>query len=426
MARGKELLTVAAIKATKPPAKLHDGQGLYCEIVESGGDDASTLRRWLFRYTAPNSNKRRWMGLGSFEAVSLKQARDAADEARKLLRAGVDPIDKRKVEKITQAMEAAQSRTFKEAALEFLEAKRADWTSKKHAKIWLSTLDDYAFSKIGGLPVSHLDTTRQGVAYIKAVLTPIWREKPETARRVRQRIEAVLEYASAHGYRHGDNPAALARVQHMMGKSARQVTHRPALPYEQIADFMPKLRAVNGLGARALELTILCATRTTETLGAMWSEVDLSTAVWEIPGERMKMKRSHRIPLSRQAVAMLTLLRKADPHGKYVFPGQGTKRRPLSGMTMLKVLERMERTEVTVHGFRSTFRTWAGECTSVPREVCEMALAHIQGDRTEQAYARGDLFAKRATLMQLWADACDAASGGEVVKLDDERKTRSA
>jgi integrase len=427
MARGKHLLTAAEVKAARAPAMVHDGGGLYLKVDEGTAAELSQ-RSWLFRYTARATSRRRWMGLGSAEVVTLKQARDAADGARRLLEAGKDPIDQRNLERASEAVEAAHARTFKQAALEFLDTKRSEWGSEKHAKLWLAMMEGHVFPEIGALPVSAFDTSRVGVAYVKRVLTPIWTAKPETARRVRQRLEAVLEYASAHGYRgQADNPARLTRVEHVMGKSPRTVEHRPALPFVEVGAFMAALRDLDGLGASALELTILCATRTTETLGARWAELDLEGAHWTIPAQRMKgrkgERREHRVPLSRQAVELLRRLRASDSKGEFVFPGLGAAGH-LSNMAMLKTLERMERTDITVHGFRSTFRDWAADATTFSRELAEQALAHTLGDKTEAAYRRGDALDKRRPLMQAWADYCDAvtAESAEIVAMTRKRQ----
>lgn len=422
MARGKHLLTAAAVKAASAPAMLHDGGGLYLKAEASGDGEQ---RSWLFRYTAPATSKRRWMGLGSEETVSLKDARTAAEKARQQLEAGIDPIDKRKLERAAAAVEVDHARTFKQAALEYVETKRGEW-SAKHAKLWLATLEEYAFPHIGSLPVAVLDTSRVGIAYIKTVLKPIWTTKRETARRVRQRLEAVLEYASAHGYRgQADNPARLVRVEHIMGKSDRTVKHHPALPYAEIGTFVGDLRKLDGLGASALDLTILCVTRTHETLGARKAEFDLAGAVWVIPAIRMKgrklERREHRVPLSRQAVKLLRLLFAAYPKSEFVFPGLGT-RTHLSGMAMLKVLERMGRADITVHGFRSSFRDWAAEQTEYHRDLAEEALAHVIEGKTEAAYRRGDSLEKRRPLMQAWADYCERPVA-EVVALSAAGRT---
>ncbi len=400
---------------------LHDGGGLYLKVEPSAEASRVAQRSWLLRYTAPATGKRRWMGLGAADgADTLKKARDAADAARKQLEAGIDPIDQRRLMKAAAAVEANHARTFKQAALEYMETKRAAW-GEKHARLWLAAMEKYVFPLIGALPVSAFDTSRVGVGNIKRVLKPIWESKPETARRIRQRLEAVLEYAGAHGYRSGDNPARLARVTHILGERPRTVKHMAALPFAEVSAFVADLRKLEGLGALALDLTILCATRTSETLGARKAEFDLDGALWTIPAERMKgrkgERREHRVPLSRQAVALLRRVFAAYPKSKFVFPGLGTDSH-LSGMAMLKTLERMGRTDITVHGFRSTFRDWTGEETDYPREIAEQALAHVIEGKTEAAYRRGDTLEKRRPLMQDWANYCDrTAAGGTVISI---------
>lgn len=422
MARGKHLLTAAEVKAARAPAMLHDGGGLYLKAEPGATADAPPQRSWLLRYTAPGTRKRRWMGLGSAETVTLKKAREAADAARDQLDAGIDPIDHRKLDRLAAATEAAHQRTLREASLEYLGAKRKDW-GDKHAKLWLAAMETHVFPKIGGVPVVALDTSRQGVAFIKLVLKPLWHDRPETGRKIRQRLEAVLEYSSANGYRgQADNPARLARIEHILGDTKRSVKHHPALPYADVGAFMVDLRELVGLGAEALALCILTTTRTTETLGARKTEFALDDALWVIPKDRMKgrkeKRKEHRVPLSHQAVALLRRLFAAYPKSPFVFPGLGTQSH-LSGMSMLKVLERMGRDDITVHGFRSTFRDWAADETDFPREVAEAALAHAVGDKTEAAYRRGDALEKRSKLMQAWADYCDTPikAGANVVRM---------
>jgi integrase len=410
--RGIHRLSAPQVRSFSAPGMIHDGGGLYLQLAARPARDgapAGATKSWLLRFTSP-AGKRREMGLGSVDDVSLKDARDAAAAAYKQLKAGIDPIDKRRLERAAEALEAQHARTFKQAALEYLETKRKDW-GDKHAKLWLASSEAYVFPHIGALPIAALDTSRQGVAFIKQVLKPIWHAKPETGRKVRQRLEAVLEFGAASGYRgNADNPARLARVEHILGESPRQVRHHPALPFEKVGAFMAELRGLDGLGALALQHCILTTTRTHETLGCRKTEFDLDGALWVIPKERMKGRRDkrkeHRVPLSRQTVKLLRKVFAAYPKSPFVFPGLGTDTH-LSGMAMLKVLERMGRDDITVHGFRSTFRDWAADATDFPREVAEAALAHALGDKTEAAYRRGDALAKRQKLMQEWADYCD-------------------
>ncbi len=408
-------LTAPQVRNAKTPGRLNDGAGLYLQTIakpEKDGKPAGVFRSWVLIYTAPDG-RRREMGLGSATTVALADARMAADAARKLLQGGLDPIEHRKAEKAAKALTAARALTFKEAAAAYMTAQSPTWKSAKHEKLWASSLEAYAYPQIGPIAVAAVD-----VGLVLKVLEPIWAEKPETASRIRQRIEAVLDWASVRGYRAGENPARWrGYLQKALPARAKPVKHHAALPFAEVSAFMSDLRKAEGLSARALELTILCATRTTETLAAKWSEFDLDAALWTIPAERMKAKRPHRVPLSKQAVKMLRLLRAADRRGVYVFPGLGTKR-PLSGMAMLKVLQRMGRDDITVHGFRSSFRDWTGEATNVPREIAEQALAHVLGDKTEAAYRRGDALEKRAKLMQAWADFIDKPPRGDVVAFE--------
>lgn len=420
MARGIHRLTAAQVRNAKTPGMVHDGAGLFLQVTyrpERDGEPAGVTKSWLLRYTAAGGN-RRDMGLGSADAVSLADARTMASAALKLLRAGVDPIDQRKADRAASAVEAARAMSFREAAEAYMTAQSSSWKSVKHAKLWAASLEAYVYPALGALPVAAVDVT-----LVLRVLEPVWREKPETGSRIRQRIEAVLDWAAARGCRSKDNPARWREhLQHLLPSRAQPVKHHPALPFERVGAFMADLRNVNGLGAAALELCILTATRTTETLKARWSEFDLDAGLWVIPPDRMKAKREHRVPLPRQAVAMLRRLRAADPKGALVFPGQGTKT-SLSGMAMLAVLKRMKRTDITTHGFRSSFRDWAGEMTNFPREVAEQALAHSLKDKTEAAYRRGDALEKRRQLMQAWADYCDHAApvSGAVIPMRRER-----
>ncbi len=427
---GIHRLTLPQVRHAKRRGRLHDGGGLYLQITERADANGAKHARksWVLLYTPPRGGKRRAMGLGGFEQVGLKDARDAADAARKLLGAGVDPMEQRKADEAAAALAAARALTFKAAAERYIEAQRPGWKNDKHARIWTTSLETYAYPKLGGLPVAAIS-----VEDVLRAIEPVWNEKPETASRVRGRIEAVLDWCSVRGYRDRDtrNPAAwrgnLQKVLPARSK-VRPVKHHPALPYAQVGAFLRDLRALDGLGALALELTVLTAVRTTEALGARWPEFDLDAGLWTVPKERMKGHRPmpHRVPLSRQAVAVLRKLEAANPKGKgWVFPGLGTKRH-LSGMAMLKTLERMGRETITVHGFRSTFRDWAADATNFPSEIAEAALAHVAGDKVEAAYRRGDALEKRRRLMQAWADYCDRAApaSAEVVLLKTKRDAR--
>jgi integrase len=339
------------------------------------------------------------MGLGAVEDVSLAQAREAAVEARKLARRGVDPINDREAKRAA-AIAARTLNTFKEVADAYQDAHKASWRNAKHRQQWTNTLTTYVYPVLGDTPVAAVC-----VAQVMQILEPIWQIKPETAGRVRGRIETVLDYASARAWRTGDNPARwrghLSNLLPARTK-VRRVEHHAALPWAEVAAFMGMLADQQGNAALALRFAILTAARTGEVLGATWLEIDLQEKVWTIPAERMKAGRAHRVPLSEPAVALLTAL-----PGREGFLLQGrTKDHGMSNMAMLVLLRRMKRTDITPHGFRSTFRDWVAETTDYPSEVAEAALAHVVGDKVEAAYRRGDLFEKRRRLMDEWGVFC--------------------
>jgi len=328
-------------------------------------------------------------------------ARERAVEARRLIAEGEDPIAKKQQKK---------PKTFKEAAQELIESKRPGWKNAKHAAQWTSTLEAYAFPKLAQMQVTNVET-----ADVIGALKPIWTDKPETANRVRQRIEAVIDYASALGIRSGDNPARWrGHLENLLPKPTkmRAVKHHPALPHAQIADFMTALAHRHGVAARALAFTILAVARSGETRGMTWGEVDLESGIWTIPASRMKAGKEHRVPLTDAA---LVLLGEAGSPDALVFESEAKKGKPISDMSMTAVLRRMKRDDITVHGFRSTFRDWAGETTGFPREVIEAALAHGIKDKAEAAYARSDLFEKRRKLMDAWAAVAMRVDHGQKV-----------
>jgi len=394
MPRAANRLSPLTVTRTTKPGLYADGGGLYLQITAAG------VKSWLFRYM--RAGKARGMGLGPTHTIGLADARARALDCRRQLLDGIDPIDSRKADRAAERIEQAADITFKQCAEKYIEAHRAGWKNAKHADQWTNTLTTYADPVFNSQPVSAIDTT-----LVMKVLEPIWATKTETASRVRGRIESVLDWATVRGYRSGENPARLkGHLDTLLPKRSRvqKVEHHPALPYSDLAAFMIKLRAQEGIAARALEVLILTATRTNEVIGATWSEFDLNEGVWTIPAERMKMRKEHRVPLSTRAIALIKAQQEVK-RGDYVFPGARDKK-PLSNMAMLQLLERMKRDDITVHGFRSTFRDWAGETTHYPREVCEAALAHGIKDKAEAAYARGDLFVKRAALMQEWDKYC--------------------
>jgi integrase len=346
----------------------------------------------------------REMGLGSLTAISLSDARSKAGDCRKLRQEGVDPIEARNAVRVQAALDVAKTITFKAAAATYIAAHRAGWRNEKHAAQWTATLETYAYPTIGDVSVQAIDT-----GLVLKVLEPIWSAKPETAGRVRGRIESILDWAKARGYRAGENPARWkGHLDQLLPKRSKvsKVKHHAALPYAELPTFLARLRAQEGIGARALEFTILTAARTAETIGAQSPEIDLGKKLWTVPAARMKAGKEHRVPLSSRAVALLEAAKALrTPDGEFVFQG-GKRAKPLSNMAMTAVLRRMDHGHVTVHGFRSTFRDWAAEQTNFPGEVVEMALAHAVSDKVEAAYRRGDLFEKRRRLMAEWTKYC--------------------
>ena len=405
MARGIEKIKPVTLdRLAKKPGIYGDGGGLYL-VVKS-----ATSRSWVFRFML--NRRAREMGLGSYPERSLAEARSLAFDARKLLVDDIDPIADRDAARAQAQLDAAKAITFKDAAERYIAAHKAGWRNAKHADQWTATLTTYGFPVIGALPVAGVDT-----GLVLKVLEPIWTTKPETAGRVRGRMEAVLDWAKVRGYRIGDNPARwrghLDKLLPAQSK-VRKVEHHAALPYSDIPAFMTALRAQGGTAARALEFTILTVARTGETIGAVPDEV--KEKIWTVPADRMKAGKEHRVPLSPNALAILETVK--EEGAAHIFRG-GKKNKPLSNMAMLKLLGRMGRADLTVHGFRSTFHDWASERTNFQNEVIEMALAHAIEDKTEAAYRRGDLFEKRRRLMQAWADYCVSkpATGTNVVSI---------
>jgi integrase len=403
MARQLERLSHKGVRAKRNPGYFADGGGLYLQVSSAG------TKSWIFRFG--RNGKSREMGLGPLHTVSLSDARGKAADCRRSLLAGVDPIEARDAAKANLRLDASKARTFSDCAAAYIKAHRAGWKNAKHGSQWESTLDTYAAPKIGALPVQAIDT-----GLVMSVIEPIWTTKTETANRLRARIEAILDWATTREYRTGDNPARWrGHLSNLLAKQSkvRKVKHLAALAYDEVGAFVRDLAAQAGVAARALEFAILTAARTGEVIGARPEEFDLDKALWTIPAERMKSDRAHRVPLSPRAVELV----RQQLKGEYVFAGQ-KEGRPLSNMAMLVLLKRMGRDDLTVHGFRSTFRDWTSERTSYPREVCEMALAHAIGDKTEAAYRRGDLFEKRRRLMAEWAKHCEnTKSIGKVVSL---------
>jgi integrase len=416
VARNIHRLSAAKVKNAKPGkrrdgaprVRMHaDGGGLYLQVTPGNGNASKS---WIYRY-ATASGKESFMGLGSLDTVSLADARVKAAECRKLREQGIDPIDARDAQRASTVVERAKAMTFDQCAEYYITAHRAGWRNPKHAAQWKSTLAMYVSPVFGKLPVASID-----VGLVIKAVEPIWATKPETASRVRGRIEAVLDWAGARGFRDADNPARWkGRLENLLPRRSkvRAVQHHAALPFTEMSEFMHALRERDAVAARALEFAVLTAARTGEVLGAKWSEIDFKTSTWSVPANRMKGGREHRVPLSSAPIAVLERMLKVREND-YVFPGD--RRATLSNMALLMLLRRMGRDDLTAHGFRSTFRDWAAERTRFPNEVVEMALAHAIGDKVEAAYRRGDLFEKRRGLMEAWAAHC-AQSTGQVIPL---------
>ena len=395
-------LTTLKIARTNAPGMYADGAGLYLQVANSGA------KSWIYRYML--YGKAREMGLGSISAISLLDARTRATECRKLRHEGIDPIEARRRIRGQQILDAAKAITFEAAADAYIASHRAGWRNAKHGAQWKSTLATYAEPVFSKLSVQAIDT-----ALVLKVLEPIWATKSETAGRLRGRIEAVLDWATARGYRKGENPARwrghLDKLLPARSK-VRAVKHHAALAYDEIPDFMPTLRTQEGIAARALEFAILTAARTGEVIGARWCEIDLADKIWTIPVSRMKAGKEHRVPLSARVLAILEEVKPLDhivdgqnQAEAFVFLGR-KQRQPLSSMAFLMLLRRIGRDDLTAHGFRSTFRDWAAERTNFSSEVAEMALAHSVGNKVEAAYRRGDLFNRRRLIMDEWAKFC--------------------
>jgi integrase len=403
MARAIERLTALRVERIKAagepkPGMYADGGGLYLRVTPEGA------RNWVLRYML--DRRPRWMGLGPLGLYGLADARARALDARRKRHDGIDPIEARRAERARKRLEAAKAITFKQCAESYIASHKAGWRNEKHKYQWTATLTTFAYPVIGALPVQEVDT-----ALVLKVLEPIWTAKSETASRVRQRMENILDFARVRGYREGENPARwrghLDKLLPARSK-VRDVEHLAALPYAELPDFLASLRTREAIAARALEFLILTAARTGEVIGARWNEIDLLDKTWTVPAARMKAHREHRVPLSSRALAILDemqVARNGDDDNAYVFTGPKPGR-PLSNMAFLMLLRRMELDDLTVHGFRATFKTWASERTSFQSEIVEASLAHAIGGKVEQAYQRSDLFEKRRRLLSTWATFC--------------------
>ena len=397
-------LNVKQVHKLSKPGLHADGRGLYLQITPTGG------KSWIYRYMLAGNRRR--MGLGSVDLVTLEQARTAALEARRMVKARQDPLEARRGAEAARIANDAKARTFDQVFEEYLAAKSEGWRNADHRQQWESSIRRYVSPVIGGLSVAEIDKT-----HVISVLQPIWSTKPETGNRVRGRIEQLLHFAVARGYRpEGPNPARWSG--HLEHAGFERRTHKdrmnqPALPYQELPEFMAEIAGRQNEARDALVLTILSASRTDETLSATWSEFDLAERVWTRPAEHMKAEAEHRVPLNDAMIACLPSERGAPDDLVFSLPKNA----------MLKVAQRFGHTDkngelITVHGFRSTLSDWAAERTNFPREVVEMALAHTIENKVEAAYRRGDLFEKRRQLMDAWARyAMTIVKGGEVVTL---------
>jgi len=434
--KAKELSATEVRRLTKRGTYAVGGvSGLLLQVTADNGP-----RSWLLRYSTGQSRSttsgaryavRRDMGLGSYPEVSLGEARQRARELKALIRQGIDPLAEKRATVAARAAAEASAITFAEAARRCFDAKAPEFRNDKHREQWIASLERHVFPIIGRLPVSEV-----GIPHVRKVLEPIWHSHTETATRVRQRVESVLSWATVSGYRHGDNPARwrgnLKEVMPNPSKIAKP-EHFPALPWQRLPDFMADLRTREGIGARALEFLILTAARSGEVRSATWDQIDLATRTWTVPGDRMKAGKTHRVPLSDAAVAVLQSLPCADEVGP-VFPSQ--RGRKLSDMTVGQTIKRLDDASIAAggegyrdpasarvvvpHGFRSSFKDWARSSTSYADEVSELALAHVNSDATRAAYARDELMPQRTRLMSEWARfLAEARVSGEVVAIGD-------
>jgi integrase len=400
--RARQRLTaiqVAKLAKRGERGRHADGENLYFRVT------ATATANWERRYD--RDGKQHYMGLGPYPLVGLKDARVRNQDAGRLLLDGIDPIEHRRAQRADARLKAARTMLFKACAAAYIKAHAPSWKNPKHLAQWTSTLRRYAEPTLGALPVAAIDT-----ALVLRAIEPIWTEIPETADRVRSRIEAVLDWAKVRGYRNGENPARWkGHLDHLLPARAKfcGTKHHTALPYGDVPKFLADLRGHEGVAAAALEFSVLTAARTAEVLGAAWPEIDLADRVWTVPAGRMKGGKEHRVPLSDRAVEILREARTAG--GKYVFPGQAGADQPLSPSTLLPLARRVSgRLGLTVHGFRSSFRDWSAERANCPSEVAELALAHSVGSKIERAYRRSDMFDRRRLLMQAWAEYCTGPS----------------
>ena len=383
-----------SVEAVKDVGYHHCGPGLYLQVSPSG------TKSWIYRFKSPVTKKQREMGLGSQSVIGLAEARQLASEQKRLVTLGTDPIEERKHIQKSKAIERARNVSFGEVAEACIKAKSHEWRNAKHAQQWSNSLKQYAYPILGELPLSDISTD-----LVLKIVEPIWISKTETASRVRQRIETIWDYGKARNYVDGENPARLkGHLDQLLPKTSKvkKVRHFPALPYDEIGNFMNSLRNRSGFSALGLEFLILTASRTGEVIGAKWSEFDLEKAVWTIPAERMKAGKEHWVPLTSRAIEILSSITSNRNPEEYVFSGwkQNTG---LSNNAFLALLKKMGRSDITAHGFRSTFRDWAAEnAYQFSNETIELALAHTIKNKAEAAYRRGDQLQRRRELMLSW------------------------
>ena len=394
MARTIHRLTALAVERAKEPALYPDGAGLYLKVSKA------KTRSWVYRYG--HNGKTRYAGLGPFPTVSLAAAREAAQTCRQQIAAGLDPIEAKRAEREAQRAASAKGVTFEAFARAYVESHEASWRDPKHCQQWRNTLRTDVYPKIGAKPVGEITTDD-----VLSVLTSIWSAKPESAGRIRGRIETILDAARVAGHREGENVARWrGHLEHLLPRKSklRRVKHHAALPYAELPAFMAKLRARTEIAARALEFTILTAARTAEALEAKFDEIDDGARVWTVRPERMKGGRPHRVPLSAPALVVVKEMRSIRQN-EYVFAGLKPGR-PLSNMSMTMLVRRLGHADITVHGMRSSFRDWVAEQRPADRDAAEAALAHVNSNETEAAYLRSDLFQRRRKLMDAWARYC--------------------
>lgn len=404
MARGSAGLTALEVRRRgEVPGTHWVSRRLYLLVA------TSLSASWIYRYQ--DAGRKHDHGLGPYPDIPLAEARQARLECDKLRRNGIDPIEARRAKRGQAKLDAAKAMTFEQCGNAYYQAHSPGWRNLRHAQQWLTTLETYVYPMLGGIPVQAVDVSLVMKALEQPIgedKKPFWLARPETASRVRGRIESVLDWATARGYRQGENPARWrGHLENLLPKRSKlqRVEHHAALPYGEIGAFMAELRRQQGIAARALEFLVLTAGRAGEVAGARWSEIDLPGRLWVVPGKRMKSGKEHRVPLSSAALEILDQMARLRSN-EFVFSGRTG--RGIGHSSPLKLLARMGRDDLTAHGFRSTFSDWVTECTNFPAEARELALAHKVGDAVVEAYRRGDLFEKRRGLMDAWARFCSA------------------